>query len=790
MDQLNFYYLQRVLESELDLVQANVGTALAKARQDLGIVGVHDAGVVAQNAPPDLNVLVSGPALGTDPDGERVSWPTQQTVDCSQDHLGASTSVVNPGNERWISVIAEYDQTLATPVTDGNGVTVYTRIYDSFNIYVTMGVEAAIGVAVRPALPTDGILLADVNLVFGGVQILTADIDNDRRQDLVHTTGANIPTFYHGDLVDAVVALFGYVDGLVTGAGIVFAATESWRDASSIAAVTVSGAINEIVADLSAFAGAARTGVAAHATVGNYCDIADGALQTAIDAICDAVAGHINGGAPAHPDTGITAAAIAGAPESFAGGFVRDVEEALYVHINARTERSTDETIDGAWVFGNSLAPVAGAFESVNVRFFDNPLFKTIIGGSTSPYSKKGNVASGLQPVGMSWSQPWGGLNETDFGGPRVLKDIKMCYMAAGERRIVIADETALELVAFDPMSQTVFTAIPLAGFFPVGVDTIEAICTDEAYVYVKVLNSGTGAHYINALDLTGTIRTGWPATGTNLAGVGTTPLAQSHTGNLCVATMDANEQYAAKIATVNDWQNGGSGLMVTILNAATGAILASGDGDVPLVAGPPPVVADMYPQGGICSDGVNIWFTWRELPASTIGGFATATIANPLVGSGYAGLPPAFLIADSNEILFDGECIWYFDWSGDIQIYRVGDQVIDKKNGSASIAAIRFAAFDGLNMWIQQLEAGNDTIILNDIPTAQVTAIGTAVQNVADMLRFNAGFMQLSEAAVVTFDELGRVCFDGDSVWMIMQNVAGDTLSGIVRKLPRAGLR
>lgn len=127
MDQINYYYLQRVLESELDLVQTYISTALAKARQDLGILDVHEAGVVAQNAPPDLNTLVSGPALGTDPDGNRLSWATQQLIDCSQDHLGASTAVVGAGNERWISIVAEYDQTLATPVTDGNGVTVYTR---------------------------------------------------------------------------------------------------------------------------------------------------------------------------------------------------------------------------------------------------------------------------------------------------------------------------------------------------------------------------------------------------------------------------------------------------------------------------------------------------------------------------------------------------------------------------------------------------------------------------------------------------------------------------------------
>jgi hypothetical protein len=36
----------------------------------------------------------------------------------------------------------------------------------------------------------------------------------------------------------------------------------------------------------------------------------------------------------------------------------------------------------------------------------------------------------------------------------------------------------------------------------------------------------------------------------------------------------------------------------------------------------------------------------------------------------------------------------------------------------------------------------------------------------------------------------MGRMCFDGDAVWMIMCNLNSQPLSGNIRKLPRSGYR
>lgn len=558
-----------------------------------------------------------------------------------------------------------------------------------------------------------------------------------------------------------------------------------------LAAVDVQNAIQELVDDLAnitAAGGATRIGNDAYSWIA--ATTLRGQIQEIVDDLAAQGAG-VSGASRSGTEP------IAGSPESLAASTVMAALTAIYGHLNARTERASAEVVSGQWTFENGLLTVPQAREANNARFDNNPLFKAIQGGSSSPYHKRGNIASSIVTAGVSWAHPWGGANSVAVGvGAAQLADIKMTYSAAGNRRLVFAESNTFALGWMDPMDPTVFGSIPLAGFFPGGgtTYTVDAICTDAQYVYVKVsiLTGAVVTHHVNAFDLAGVLHPGgWAATGTVLAGTGTSPFIQSHTGNICVAQLDAAQQLATTLATVNDWQNGGSGLMVSILNAATGAIVASGDGDVPALPGPY-VVANEYPQGGICSDGTNVWFTFRETGGGiTRGGFATATIANPLVGSGLASLPYGIPVADSNCILFDGDVIWFVDWTGVLYLYRVADAVIDyKTNATAAIGEARFAVCDGLNVWVQDLEATNDTIVLHQIPCAQVLGSGSGAQDVAQMIRFSAGFSQLSEAAAVPHQQMGRLCFDGDSIWMAPQSAGGGALSGVVRRLPRAGLR
>ena len=483
---------------------------------------------------------------------------------------------------------------------------------------------------------------------------------------------------------------------------------------------------------------------------------------------------------------------IAGSPESIGASYVMAVLTAIYGHLNDRTERATDEVVTGGWDFDNGLVTPTRLRDVNNVLFRDNPLFKTIRGGSQAPFGTRGNLSSGLQIAGAHWACPWSGFNSISIGGTSNLNYITMTHDASTgkNRRIVISDDVTFSLVWLDTEDPTSFGTIPCAPLFPAGPTyAFVGMCSDERYIYIKVLNTGTGTYLVNAIDLTGAVRAGWPPLGTTLPGAGGSPLTPpNYNGNLIVAQLDGAEQYATTLASLNEWQNGGSNAMVSILNAATGAINASGDGDLPAVAGPT-LPANCYPQGGLVSDGTNVWFTWKDSTATT-GGFATAVIAAPGGGSGLAGLPYSIPSADSNQLIFDGAMIWYIEWTGDIWIYRVADQVVDLKAGAAAIGSAKFAVFDGLNVWMQDLEAAASSWDLHMIPVANVRAIGSGTQLVAAMVRLTAGMMQASEVGAVPANQIGKMCFDGDSVWMIMNTVGSTTLSGVVRRVPRAGLR
>lgn len=818
MDQINFYYLQRVLESELDLVQTNALASLKKARQDLDIMGVHAGGVVTKNAPPDLHVLVSGPGLCSDPAGERVYWAAQQTVDCSQDHLGGATAVTNILNERWISVIAEFDQVLSLPVTDGNGVTVYTRITDSFNLYVTMAVEQVIGTNLKPALPVDGVLLADAKLVFAQVQILAADLDISRRQDLVHETGAVIPTFYHGTLTDAVVALFGYVDALATAVGVVFTATATWLDASTIASANVNGAINEILTDLKANAGAARTGSAAHVTVGNYCDLANGALQTNLNTIADNVAGHINGGAPAHPDTAVTSAAQAGTPEAWAGGSVRGFLTGLLGHVNARTERATDETVSAGWRYQNGQAtPALRAKQTNNVNFENSPSAKTLLGGSISPWESLAQAACDLHLPANSWAQAWAGINNviTTLYGPGLggneYNFVDVCWIAdtTGRRYVCLLNDYGAaafknQIIWFDPHDiAATITVLALGGGLPAPVVRWmpTACCSDGRFVYVMFTdpNGVATEHRVQSYDVAaGIVNPAWPATGVLLPGLG---LGGSFLMSERIKMVDT---VVPRLATLNSWVAAavaGTSQCISIISATDGTINDSGCGDCP-------TAATTWPSEALASDGTNVYFGFHTT-ATGVGGIATVQIADPDVGKAvYTPDTPGPIWP--RDAVFDGGLLWVTEDTspagggpGSLKTYNPTSDYWVESQTIGTVAHHGHLAFDGANIWVQAMRdedpaAGvEEAQLLFKIPVASAKPFNQFVvpaeeqKQVVVYLTMGPGSGAGGELGYEVGEDMGRMCFDGDGVWTLLWTaIAAGDRHGIVRRVPRVGMR
>lgn len=117
---------------------------------------------------------------------------TGQTVDCAVDLVGIPTDVATVGNERWLGIFLRFKRQLTDPRTDGNSQQVLFRRDESFELVVRQAPEGAIGVAPKPALQADELLLCDVRRRPGQTQILVADIDTSRRQAFIFAQGTSV----------------------------------------------------------------------------------------------------------------------------------------------------------------------------------------------------------------------------------------------------------------------------------------------------------------------------------------------------------------------------------------------------------------------------------------------------------------------------------------------------------------------------------------------------------------------------------------------------------------------
>lgn len=183
MDRYNFYFRQKLNKTELndafDAVEAAIN-ALIETNGYAG--GVVDGADTSEHSPtPDLTVDVA-PGIIYDQFAQRIAWSVLQVVDMSLDENGASTAVVSSGNEKWLSLFAEFERNATDPRTDGNGDTVFYDNAESFNLNVVQGTEAATGTATKPSLRSDQVLIADVLITYSMTQIQDSDIDLDRME--------------------------------------------------------------------------------------------------------------------------------------------------------------------------------------------------------------------------------------------------------------------------------------------------------------------------------------------------------------------------------------------------------------------------------------------------------------------------------------------------------------------------------------------------------------------------------------------------------------------------------
>lgn len=225
----DYYFRQRVTESELD----DGFTQLEKADQnlalDLGLTGVLAGAVVSPHAG-NLTVDVSGPGSILDQLGQRIFFATTQNVNVAQDQNGVTTNVATAGNTKIVSVFVMFDRALSDPRIDGNSLTVFFKRDESFKFIVVQGGEALS--PLLPPAPPNTILLADITRRFNQTSLVATDISVNRRQDAIVFAG-NPASIRCGRPIDAVSQLLTALNTHINNA-------TNAHAASAISAITQS----------------------------------------------------------------------------------------------------------------------------------------------------------------------------------------------------------------------------------------------------------------------------------------------------------------------------------------------------------------------------------------------------------------------------------------------------------------------------------------------------------------------------------------------------------------------
>jgi hypothetical protein len=327
-DRVDFYFRQRVTEAELDLAFALLEKADRDLAADLNIYGIVSGAVPAPHSPvPDLTVDLTAPGRAYDNLGQRMFFGTGQTVDCAVDLVGIPTDVATVGNERWLGIFLRFKRQLSDPRTDGNSQQVFFRRDESFELVVRQAPEGAIGVAPKPALQADELLLCDVRRRPGQTQILVADLDTSRRQAFIFAQGTSVAVTTGTwsilqPLAATVQAAFDEADAELrdhfTAVARRHAATAiDYAPHGFVGAGNVQAAVDELIDDLATGAvgssGASRVGVDAAAGAPNA--LPAGSVKSQLAQILGFLNTHVSAPTGAH-----NAAAIAATPHNNVAG--------------------------------------------------------------------------------------------------------------------------------------------------------------------------------------------------------------------------------------------------------------------------------------------------------------------------------------------------------------------------------------------------------------------------------------------------------------------------------------
>lgn len=212
MDRSRFYFKQKVKTGELNGAFDDVEAAIQSFIGSFNYKGIAAGAEVTENSPTNMTAVVSGPATVFDQNQQRIAWFPNQIVNCALDEDGSSTTVTNPGQERWVSIFAQFRSVQSEPRVDGHGTQIYFRETEGFQLNVVQGATAASN-PTPPALRSDQILLADIKVVYGQTTITNADIST-ARTELVYSIPGSPTAINERSLQDVLEAMLGVINAL------------------------------------------------------------------------------------------------------------------------------------------------------------------------------------------------------------------------------------------------------------------------------------------------------------------------------------------------------------------------------------------------------------------------------------------------------------------------------------------------------------------------------------------------------------------------------------------------
>jgi hypothetical protein len=212
VDRINWGFEQSVTFDDMSFADSAAEATVVGLAQENENFGISGGWNVAPAA--GMNVLVSTTErFITDQLGRRFNATvTSITQSIATATAGGSTTVTSPGNERWISLFALAGRQFNDPIVDGNGnnkrktmLRVVNALGDAEHplgdyepiaakeagvnkLCVVVGVESAVGSAVRPGLMADGVLVCDLRLEYLMTTPTNDNIFTDRRQRIMPPT--------------------------------------------------------------------------------------------------------------------------------------------------------------------------------------------------------------------------------------------------------------------------------------------------------------------------------------------------------------------------------------------------------------------------------------------------------------------------------------------------------------------------------------------------------------------------------------------------------------------------